>query len=123
MPDAQFAKTIFKVVSNSEWMKAELDGEFRGASIDLQDGYIHFSTADQVEETLKRHFAGQADLILVSVDSDSLTDLRWEPSRNGELFPHLYGNLELSSVISTWELPIGKNGDHLLPPDLHPDQE
>ncbi len=83
------------------WREAARDGVFRGAPIDLADGYIHFSTAAQVAETAARHFAGATDLVLVAVDAAALGDaLRWEPSRGGALFPHLYGTLPLSAVHS-----------------------
>ena len=91
---------IFKVVSAQEWSVATERGEFLGAAIDLTDGYIHFSTAEQLRETVEKHFSGQTDLLLVSVDADSLGDqLKWEPSRGGALFPHLYGPLSMRSVV------------------------
>jgi uncharacterized protein (DUF952 family) len=107
---------IYKVVTADQWAAAEQEGEFRGAAIDLQDGYIHFSTATQVRETVSKHFAGQLDLLLVGIDPVKLGDaLRWEPSRGGALFPHLYANLSLADVVSVNELPIGKDGLHLFP--------
>lgn len=107
---------IFKVLSSQQWAEAEKQGEFLGAEIDLTDGYIHFSTADQVRETVAKHFAGQTDLMLIGVDADQLGEaLKWEPSRGGDLFPHLYASLSLDSVVSVDELPIGKEGDHIFP--------
>jgi len=107
---------IFKVLSSLQWAEAEKQGEFLGAEIDLTDGYIHFSTADQVRETVAKHFAGQTDLMLIGVDADQLGEaLKWEPSRGGDLFPHLYASLSLDSVVSVDELPIGKEGDHIFP--------
>jgi len=107
---------IFKVVSADQWTIAQKQGEFRGAEIDLTDGYIHFSTAQQVEATVEKHFAGQPGLILVGVDSEKLGDaLKYEPSRGGDLFPHLYGSLNLEAVVSVAELPIGKDGKHIFP--------
>ena len=112
-------KLIYKVVDADQWSAAQQQGEFRGAAIDLQDGYIHFSTATQVPETVSKHFAGQPNLLLVGVDPQKLGDaLRWERSRGGELFPHLYANLSLNHVVSVTDLPIGKDGDHLFPDDL-----
>jgi len=107
---------IYKVVSAKEWSAASERGEFLGAAIDLTDGYIHFSTVDQLRETVEKHFAGQADLLLVGVDADSLGDqLRWEPSRGGALFPHLYAPLSIKSVVTTDEMPLGEDGTHAIP--------
>jgi uncharacterized protein (DUF952 family) len=90
---------IYKIVHEALWHEAEAAGVFTGAPVDVTDGFIHFSTAEQVDETAARHFAGQTDLLLVEVDADALGDaLRWEPSRGGALFPHLYGTLPLSAV-------------------------
>ena len=81
------------------WNEAEAAGTFTGSAVDARDGYIHFSTAAQLEETARRHFAGQLDLVLVEVDAAALGEaLRWEPSRDGALFPHLYAPLPLSAV-------------------------
>ncbi len=85
--------------------------------VDLADGYIHFSTAAQVQETAARHFAGQTELLLVAVDPAALGEaLRWEPSRGGDLFPHLYQPLPLSAVRWTEALPLGADGRHVLSP-------
>jgi len=111
---------IYKVCARSLWEKAEEAGILEGAPIDLQDRYIHFSTAGQVRETVARHFVGQADLVLVAVVAEKLGDaLRFEPSRGGDLFPHLYGALALSDVVWVKPLPLGENGRHLFP-DLDP---
>ena len=112
------SKVIYKVLSSEQWADAEKQGKFLGAAVDLEDGYIHFSTAAQVEETVAKHFAGQSDLILLGVAPEKLDDLRWEPSRGGDLFPHLYGVLSLDAVCSVSELPLGKNGQHIFPNDL-----
>lgn len=107
---------IFKIANAGAWAAAEALGRFDGAPVDLADGYIHFSTRAQVAETAARHFAGQADLILVAVDPASLgTALRYEPSRGGQLFPHLYSPLPLSAVAWTAPLPLGSDGRHLFP--------
>jgi uncharacterized protein (DUF952 family) len=109
-------KTIYKICDAATWRAAERAGEFAGAPIDLTDGYIHFSTAEQVEETAAKHFAGQSDLILVAVDPDALgPGLKWEPSRASALFPHLYGTLPLSAVRWTKPLPLGPDGLHAFP--------
>lgn len=106
---------IYKIATVAQWRAAEASGVFEGAPIDVADGYIHFSTGAQVAETLAKHFAGQADLLLVSVESDSLgAALRWEVSRGGELFPHLYATLPVSSVIAVREIPVGLDGRHVL---------
>jgi uncharacterized protein (DUF952 family) len=92
-------KTIYKICPAALWRGAERDGVFRGAPVDRTDGFIHCSDASQLAETARRHFAGQTDLVLVSIDADALGPaLRWEPSRGGALFPHLYGDLPLSAV-------------------------
>lgn len=97
---------IYKIVSAGEWRAAEAEGVFRGAAIDLTDGFIHFSSAAQVEETAAKHFAGQSDLLLVRIDADKLGDaLIWEISRGGALFPHLYAPLPLEAVVAVSPLP------------------
>lgn len=111
---------IFKICPAFLWREAEKAGSFEGAAVDIQDGYIHFSTAKQVVETAKRHFAGQDDLLLIAVDADSLGEaLRYEPSRGGDLFPHLYSPLSLSAVRWVKPLPLGVDGQHIFP-DLSP---
>ena len=108
--------TIYKIVTDAAWREAERDGVFRGAAIDVQDGYIHFSTAGQVDETAARHFAGQTDLLLVAVDTARLGDaLKYKPSRGGALFPHLFSPLDLSAVRWVKPLPLGPSGKHLFP--------
>lgn len=107
---------VYKICPAAMWREGEREGVFRGSPIDLQDGYIHFSTADQVEETLSRHFAGQRDLLLVHIDATQLSEhLKWEPSRGGALFPHLYDVLNLAAVTKVEALPLGAAGKHLLP--------
>jgi uncharacterized protein (DUF952 family) len=99
------------------WRDAERDRTFRGSAVDLQDGFIHFSTAAQVAETAAKHFAGQRDLLLLRVDAAVLgVQLKWEPSRGGALFPHLYGDLDVKAVTKVDALPIGPDGKHKLPP-------
>ena len=94
-------EVIFKIAPHALWREAEARGTFTGAPVDVRDGYIHFSTATQLEETARRHFAGQRALVLVEVDATVLGPaLRWEPSRGGALFPHLYGPLPLTAVRS-----------------------
>lgn len=108
---------VYKVCGTELWNDAQRAGSFAGAPVDLQDGYIHFSTAEQLPGTLAKHFAGQRDLLLVEVDAARLGDaLRWEPSRGGALFPHLYGDLTLAAVTKVVALPLGTDGLHRLPP-------
>ncbi len=107
---------IYKIVTEVAWREAAQAGVFKGAAIDLSDGYIHFSTAKQVEDTAARHFAGQADLVLVAVDTGKLGDaLKYEPSRGGALFPHLYAPLDFAAVRWVKPLPPGPSGRHLFP--------
>lgn len=109
-------ETIYKICPAALWREAERKGRFDGAPVDLADGYIHFSTAGQARETASKHFAGQADLLLISVDAQKLgAALRWEPSRGGALFPHLYAPLDLSAVTAVVPLPLGSDGAHLFP--------
>ena len=107
---------IYKICPASAWREAERQGVYRGSADDARDGFIHFSTATQVPETLQKHFFGQRALFLVEVDGDALGDaLRWEGSRNGELFPHLYGELDLGAVISVVNLDTRSDGTHDIP--------
>jgi uncharacterized protein (DUF952 family) len=106
---------IFKIFRRTEWDAFRAAGETFGAPIDVADGYIHFSTAAQVADTAARHFATESDLVLVSVDADRVAaDLKWEPSRGGALFPHLYRRLRLSDVVWDKSLPLGATG-HIFP--------
>lgn len=107
---------VYKISSRSLWRDAEARGRFTGAPVDLADGYIHLSTAGQAPETAARHFAGVADLLLLSVDVQALgLALRYEPSRGGALFPHLYGDLPLDAVRAVDDLPLGPDGRHVFP--------
>lgn len=108
---------IYKICPATLWQDAVRDGVFKGAAIDLADGFIHFSTAEQVEETADKHFAGQDDLLLIAVEAERLGNaLKWEPSRGGALFPHLYGDLALSAVEQVEPLRRGPDGRHIFPP-------
>jgi len=111
--------TIYKICTSVEWRDAERDGVYSGSAVDRRDGFIHFSTAEQAAETAAKHFADQRDLVLVSVDAESLGDrLKWEPSRGGALFPHLYGGLELATVLKVELLPLDASGRHVFPESL-----
>lgn len=104
---------IYKIVTVAQWRAAEATGTFEGAPVDLADGYIHFSTAAQVGETLAKHFAGQRDLLLVSVEVEPFgAALRWEPSRGGQLFPHLYVALPVTAARSVRRIPVDAEGRH-----------
>ena len=108
--------TIFKLVDRAAWQAAAASGAFTGSPVDVADGFIHFSTAAQVRDTAARHFAGEADLLIVAVDAGALGGaLRWEPSRGGDLFPHLYAPLPLDAVRWTAGLPLDAAGRHLFP--------
>ena len=110
------AEYIYKICPSALWREAEQAGRFDGAPIDFADGFIHFSTAEQARETAARHFAGQDDLLLVAVEAAPLGDaLRWEVSRGGALFPHLYAPLDLSVVRWVKPLPLGADGSHVFP--------
>jgi uncharacterized protein (DUF952 family) len=108
--------TIYKICERALWREAERAGLFRGAPVDARDGFIHFSTAAQVRETAARHFAGAADLMLIAVETAALGGaLRWEVSRGGDLFPHLYGPLPLAAVLWAKPLPLGSDRRHVFP--------
>jgi uncharacterized protein (DUF952 family) len=105
---------VYKIVATEEWAQAEAAGAFTGAAIDRADGFIHFSTAEQAPETAAKWFAGRGDLTLAAVDAEALGgDLRWEPSRGGALFPHLYAALPMSAVLWSRPLALGRDGAHV----------
>lgn len=107
---------IYKIAPAALWETAETNGSFAGAPVDHADGYIHFSAAEQLRETAARYFAGMDDLVLIAVDGERLGPaLKWEPSRGGALFPHLYGPLPLDAVILAQPLPLGTDGAHCFP--------
>lgn len=109
---------IFKILRADEWAALQTRGETSGAPIDVADGYIHFSTAEQASETAAKYFADVDGLVLAAFDADTLGDaLKWEPSRGGALFPHLYGPLRLADV--AWHKPLPfENGAHIFPEGL-----
>jgi uncharacterized protein (DUF952 family) len=114
--DSGRVRMIYKICPASAWREAERQGVFRGSAVDISDGYIHFSTASQVAETARKHFFGQTGLFLIAVDADALGDaVRWERSRNDELFPHLYGDLDLGAVTGVLGLHARSDGYHDIP--------
>lgn len=109
-------RLIYKICPEELWRAAERVGEFAGAPVDVQDGFIHFSTAGQLAGTAEKHFRGQSGLLLISVDETALgPGLRYEPSRGGDLFPHLYGAMPLRAVRKVEKLRLGEDGHVILP--------
>jgi uncharacterized protein (DUF952 family) len=109
-------RNIYKICSASAWREAERLGVYRGSADDARDGFIHFSTASQLAETARKFFFGQTGLFLIEVDADALGEaLRWEPSRDDELFPHLYGDLDLGAVTDVRSLHARPDGYHDIP--------
>lgn len=110
---------IYKLLRSSEWSAFEKSPAFEGAPVDLADGFIHFSTAGQVRETAAKHFADAKEIWLLAVDGEALGDaLRWEPSRGGALFPHLYRPLRRNEVMSAERVSMGPDGAHAFPASL-----
>ena len=108
---------IYHMCPAETWQEAVRTGVYHGTADDRRDGFIHFSTAEQIAESARRHRAGQADLVLIAVESDRLgARLRWEASRSGALFPHLYGPLDPAEAASVRPLPLGPGGEHIFPP-------
>lgn len=109
------SRYIYKICPTPLWEQALQAGVFHGAGIDIQDGYIHFSTAEQSAQTLALHFTAQEGLTFIEIDSAKLA-ITWEASRGGQLFPHLYEPLPLSAVTNSWPLALDETGTHILPP-------
>jgi len=108
---------IYHMCRREEWEAAKRAGRYAGSSQDAADGFIHFSTAAQVKESAAKHRAGQSGLVLLAVDAGRLgSALKWEASRGGALFPHLYGALPVAAVIAVHDLPLGADGAHRFPP-------
>lgn len=107
---------IYHICRRDEWEAARRAGRYAGSSQDVADGFIHFSTAAQVKASAAKHRAGQAGLVLLAVDADRLGKaLKWEPSRGGALFPHLYGALPAAAVLAVHDLPLDVDGAHVFP--------
>ncbi len=110
------AGPIYHICRREEWERAQAAGRYGGSSQDTADGFIHFSTAAQVEESAARHRAGQSGLVLLAVDPEALgAALKWEPSHQGALFPHFYGELPLAALRGAWDLPLGPDSRHVFP--------
>lgn len=107
---------IYKILSKAEWEAAALAGVYAGSPVDIADGFIHFSTGGQIQETAAKHFAGQSGLVLVSFEDSKFGEqLVYEPSRGGALFPHLYGSLQTSLALAVVPLPLGSDGRQVFP--------
>lgn len=108
-------RRVYKLLTRAEWAAAEARGVFEGSAIDLADGFIHFSTAAQAPETGRRYFSGMTDLVIVGFEDEALgAGLKWEPSRGGDLFPHLYGPLPTRLAIEVREVALDAGGAPLL---------
>ncbi|MEL6947484.1 MAG: DUF952 domain-containing protein [Pseudomonadota bacterium] len=107
---------VYKIMARTDWDMAQKSGFYAGAPIDIEDGFIHFSTAEQAQETAEKHFFGQTDLMLVAVDASHYgADMKWEASRGGALFPHLYGAFDMASVTWARAMITGDDGVPMLP--------
>jgi len=106
---------IFKIIDKDEWQKAKQKGTYGGSKKDIEDGYIHFSEEDQVEETLRRHYPKKDNLLLLKVNAFKLEHLLWEQASNGDMYPHLYSPLDIANVEEEFELPLNDDGNHILP--------
>ncbi len=110
---------IYKIADGAAWRTALAAGAYAGSADDLRDGFVHLSAAHQVAGTLAKHFAGRADLVIAAVETDRLGDtLKWEVSRGGDKFPHLYEPLPVIAVAWWRPLPLGGDGAHVLPPEF-----
>ena len=114
MTSRQTEEYIYKICSTKNWKIAKQIRVFTGFGIDLIDGFIHFSSKDQVKETARLHFNGEKELLLLKIETKNL-EIKWEKSRNNQLFPHLYNELPLSEIVSVFELKLDENNNHLFP--------
>ena len=106
---------IFKIIDKDDWQKAKKKGTYGGSKKDIEDGYIHFSEEDQVEETLRRYYPKKDNLLLLKVNAFKLEHLLWEQASNGDMYPHLYSPLDVTNVEEEFELTLDENGRHELP--------
>ena len=107
-------KYIYKIIHNDEWQKAKKSGLYSGSTMDLEDGYIHFSDEKQIEGTLKKYYLNKKNLLLLKVDTLKLDHLLWEQASDGNMFPHLYSTLDIKSVVSEYEIILNEDGTHIL---------
>ena len=107
-------RILYKILSDAEWRMSQSRGVFEGSAVDLTDGFIHLSSSTQMRETAARHFAGQDGLVLVGFREEDLPNLKWEPSRGGDLFPHVHGVIATALAVSEAALPL-ENGVHRFP--------
>jgi uncharacterized protein (DUF952 family) len=111
--------TVFKIFAAQDWAAAETTGTFSGSADDVRDGFIHLSTVLQIQGTLRKHFSGQTGLLLVAFDAASLaSNLMWKPSRGGDLFPHYYGVLPVTTALWHKTLRLGTDGQHVIDKDI-----
>ena len=108
-------KFVYKISTKSEWQEVKTKGKLTGSKKDLEDGYIHFSSNDQVEGTLKKFYKNQKDLVLLKVDTLKLDHLVWEQASDGNMFPHLYSPLDISNVVDEFDIILNDDGNHVLP--------
>ena len=106
---------IFKIIDKDDWQKAKQIGTYGGSKKDIEDGYIHFSEEDQVEETLRRHYPKKENLLLLKVNAFKLEHLLWEQASNGDMYPHLYSPLDIANVEEEFELSLNDDRNHILP--------
>jgi uncharacterized protein (DUF952 family) len=115
------SQPLYKILADAAYEAAKSEGQFLGTSDDLRDGFIHLSAAHQVEGTLAKHYPGQDDLVLLALDAEKLgADLKWEESRGGDLFPHLYAPLRLDAILSAEPLQLDDDSRHILPDGVAP---
>ncbi|MFA7429053.1 MAG: DUF952 domain-containing protein [Rhodospirillaceae bacterium] len=115
-PAPQAGQRLYRLLPAADWRQAVADGAYRGAAHDAADGFIHLSTADQVEETAAKHYGGVPDLMVLTVDSARLDgEVKWEPSRGGKLFPHLYGTVPLEAVLGAELVATDRDGAYTFP--------
>jgi uncharacterized protein (DUF952 family) len=110
-------RLLYKILPAADWQDAMRNGLFEGSPVDHRDGFIHLSAAHQLRETAARHFAGQEGLVLLGFPEEALENLRWEPSRGGDLFPHVYGAIATRLAAELHPLPF-ENGKHRFPPGI-----
>ncbi len=108
-------KHIYKILDKEDLKKAKSNGAYSGSSKDIEDGYIHFSSQEQVEGTLKKYYSEEKNLILLKVETLNLDHLVWEQASDGNFFPHLYSSLDLTNVVDEYEIKLNNEGNHALP--------